>query len=70
MTPAAQRAFDLANRQMRKGNYAAAAANFKRAWRIQQSSAAAKNRQVRAHRVAAVSKPRKPINLAKSQSPN
>ncbi len=46
----AQRYFDLANQQMHKGNYAAAAANYKRAWRIEENSAAAKGRLVRARR--------------------
>jgi hypothetical protein len=35
---------------MHKGNYAAAAANYKRAWRIEENSAAAKGRLVRARR--------------------
>jgi hypothetical protein len=47
----AQSYFDLANQQMHKGNYAAAAANYKRAWRIEENSAAAKGRLVRARRV-------------------
>ena len=46
----AQSYFDLANQQMHKGNYAAAAANYKRAWRIEENSAAAKGRLVRARR--------------------
>jgi hypothetical protein len=50
MARSAQSYFDLANQQMHKGNYAAAAANYKRAWRIQENSAAAKGRQVRARR--------------------
>jgi len=50
MAPAAQRYFDLANQQMHKGNYAAAAANYKRAWQIEENSAAAKGRLVRARR--------------------
>jgi len=36
----AQSYFDLANQQMHKGNYAAAAADYKRAWRIEQKNAA------------------------------
>ena len=40
--------FDLANQQMHNGNYAAAAANYKRAWRIEENRAAAKGRLVRA----------------------
>jgi len=40
----------LANQQMHEGNYAAAAANYKRAWRIEENSAAAKGRLVRARR--------------------
>ncbi len=50
MARSAQSYFDLANQQMHKGNYAAAAADYKRAWRIQQNVAAAKGRQVRARR--------------------
>ena len=50
MARSAQRYFDLANQQMHKGNYAAAAANYKRAWRIEENSAAAKGRLVRARR--------------------
>jgi len=46
----AQSYFDLANRQMHMGNYAAAAANYKRAWRIEEASAAAKGRLARARR--------------------
>jgi len=46
----AQSYFDLANQQMHKGNYAAAAANYKRAWRIEENSAAARGRLVRARR--------------------
>jgi len=46
----AQRYFDLADQQMHKGNYAAAAANYKRAWRIEQNRAAAKGRLARARR--------------------
>ena len=48
MARSAQSYFDLANQQMHEGNYAAAAANYKRAWRIEESSAAAKGRMVRA----------------------
>jgi hypothetical protein len=50
MTRSAQSYFDLANQQMHKGNYAAAAANYKRAWRIEENSAAAKGRLARARR--------------------
>jgi hypothetical protein len=50
MACSAQSYFDLANQQMHKGNYAAAAANYKRAWRIEENSAAAKGRLVRARR--------------------
>jgi hypothetical protein len=50
MARSAQRYFDLANQQMHKGNYAAAAANYKRAWQIEENSAAAKGRLVRARR--------------------
>jgi hypothetical protein len=50
MTRSAQSYFDLANQQMHKGNYAAAAANYKQAWRIEENSAAAKGRLVRARR--------------------
>jgi len=46
----AQSYFDLANQQMHKGNYAAAAANYKLAWRIEENTAAAKGRLVRARR--------------------
>ncbi len=42
--------FDLAKQQMHNGHYAAAAANYKRAWRIEENSAAAKGRLVRARR--------------------
>ena len=51
MVRSAQSYFDLANQQMHRGNYAAAAANYKRAWRIEENSAAAKGRLVRARRV-------------------
>ncbi len=50
MTRSAQRYFHLADQQMHKGNYAAAAANYKRAWRIEENSAAAKGRLARARR--------------------
>ena len=50
MARSAQRYFDLANQQMHKGNYAAAAANYKRAWQIEENSAAAKGSMVRARR--------------------
>lgn len=46
----AQSYFDLADQQMHKGNYAAAAANYKRAWRIEENIAAAKGRLARARR--------------------
>ncbi len=48
MSRSAQSYFDLANQQMHKGNYAAAAVNYQRAWRIEENSAAAKGRLVRA----------------------
>ncbi len=50
MTRSAQKYFDLANQQMHEGNYAAAEANYHRAWRIEENSAAAKGRLVRARR--------------------
>jgi hypothetical protein len=50
MARSAQPYFDLADQQMHKGNYAAARANYKRAWRIEEISAAAKGRLVRARR--------------------
>ena len=50
MARSAQRYFDLANLQMHKGNYAAAAANYKRAWQIEGNNAAARGRLVRARR--------------------
>jgi hypothetical protein len=50
MARSAQSYFDLANQQMHKGNYAEAAANYKRAWQIEGNSAAAKGRMVRARR--------------------
>ncbi|MGO9540887.1 MAG: hypothetical protein ACLPN2_09875, partial [Terriglobales bacterium] len=50
MARSAQSYFDLANQQMHEGNYAAAAANYTRAWRIEENSAAAKGRLVRARR--------------------
>lgn len=40
--------FDLADQQLHKGNYAAAAVNYKRAWRIEEHIAAAKGRRARA----------------------
>jgi len=40
--------FDLADQQLHKGNYAAASANYKRAWRIEEHIAAAKGRRARA----------------------
>jgi hypothetical protein len=48
MARSAQSYFDLANQEMHNGNYAAAAAKYKRAWRIEENSAAAKGRLVRA----------------------
>jgi Tfp pilus assembly protein PilF len=48
MARSAQNYFDLADQQMHKGDYAAARANYKRAWRIEENIAAAKGRQVRA----------------------
>ncbi len=50
MARSAQSYFDLANQQMHEGNYAAAAADYKRAWRIKANIAAAKGRLVRARR--------------------
>lgn len=50
MAQSAQSYFDLADQQMHKGNYAAAAANYKRAWRIEENIAAAKGRLARARR--------------------
>ncbi len=50
MARSARSYFDLADQQMHKGNYAAAAANYKRAWRIEENSATAKGRLVRARR--------------------
>jgi hypothetical protein len=55
MARSAQTYFDLADQQMHQGNYAAAAANYKRAWRIEENSAAAKGRLVRARRMSRVS---------------
>lgn len=46
----AQSYFDLAKRQMARGNYSAAAVNYQRAWRIEEISAAARGRLVRARR--------------------
>ena len=46
----AQSYFDLANQQMHKGNYAAAAADYKRAWQIEEKNAAARGRLVRARK--------------------
>jgi hypothetical protein len=40
--------FKLADQQLHRGNYAAAAANYKRAWRIEEHIAAAKGRRARA----------------------
>ncbi|MGO9936482.1 MAG: hypothetical protein ACLPH3_02315 [Terracidiphilus sp.] len=50
MARSAQSYFDLADQQMHKGNYAAATANYKRAWQIEEKIAAAKGRLVRARR--------------------
>jgi len=47
---AAQSYIDSANRAMDKGNYAAAMANYKRAWQVDGNSAAAKARLGRARR--------------------
>ena len=47
---AAQSYLDSANRQMDKGNYAAAIANYKRAWQVDGNSSAAKARMGRARR--------------------
>ena len=38
----------MADRQLHEGNYAAAAANYKRAWRIEERIAIARGRQARA----------------------
>jgi hypothetical protein len=46
----AQSYFDLANRQMHQGLYAAAAANYKLAWRIEDKNAAARGHLLRARR--------------------
>jgi hypothetical protein len=46
----AQHYFALADQQMHQGNYAAAAANYQRAWRIEQNRAAARGRLARARR--------------------
>jgi hypothetical protein len=56
MARSAQSYFDLANQQMHKGNYAAAAANYKRAWQIEENGAAAKGRLVRARRATQAEK--------------
>ena len=50
MARSARSYFDLADRQMHNGNYAAAAANYRRAWQIEEKSAAARGRLVRARR--------------------
>jgi FecR protein len=47
---AAQSYIDSANRQMDKGNYTAAIANYKRAWQVDGNSSAAKARMERARR--------------------
>ena len=48
MERSAQRYFHLADQQLHKGNYSAAAAEYKRAWRIEENHAAAKGRLARA----------------------
>jgi len=58
MARSAQSYFDLANQQMHKGNYSAAAANYKRAWQIEGNSAAAKGRLMRARRAMLAEKER------------
>jgi len=50
MERAAQNYFDLAKQQMRQGNYSAATANYRRAWQIEETIAAAKGREARARR--------------------
>jgi hypothetical protein len=50
MARSAQSYFNLADLQMHKGNYAAAAANYKRAWQIEENRAAAEGRLARARR--------------------
>jgi hypothetical protein len=50
MERSAQSYFDLAKRQMRMGNYSAATANYQRAWRIEETIAAAKGREARTRR--------------------
>lgn len=50
MARSAQSYVDSANRQMDKGNYAAAMANYKRAWQVDGNSAAAKAHLGRARR--------------------
>jgi hypothetical protein len=52
MERSAQGYFVLARRQMRAGNYAAARANYRRAWQIEETIAAAKGRQARARMLA------------------
>jgi len=55
MPRSAQSYFELANQQMHQGNYAAAAANYRRAWRIQEKNAA-RGRQARARRTTQAEK--------------
>jgi hypothetical protein len=50
MERSAQSYFDLAKQQMRMGNYPAATANYRRAWQIEETIAAAKGREARARR--------------------
>jgi hypothetical protein len=50
MAGPAQSYFELANQEMHEGNYAAAQANYQRAWRIEENRAAARGRMVRARR--------------------
>jgi hypothetical protein len=50
MERAAQSYFNLAKQQMRMGNYPAATANYRRAWQIEETIAAAKGREARARR--------------------
>jgi hypothetical protein len=49
-TRSAQSYFDLAHQEMHRGNYAAAAANYKLAWRIEDKNAAARGHLLRARR--------------------
>jgi hypothetical protein len=50
MERSAQSYFDLAKRLMRMGNYPGATANYRRAWQIEETIAAAKGREARARR--------------------